>query len=269
MKWKPYLTVFRIRVLAVLQYRAALLAKLVPPVFVGLVQAMFFTAFFRGSSADQPLTLAQTITYCWLIQMLVGVQPWSGDPEVLQIIRNGNIAYELCRPVDLYFQWFSRLAAHRLVPLLLSSVPLAVVGRFLVPTPYRMAAPASAAACAAFLLALAGVVMMSSALSNLLGILTVWTVSGEGLYYLAPMLFTVLSGAIVPLPLWPPKLQWLLNLLPFRALIDTPAQVYLGLISPARTLPLVGGQLIWTVAFVLVGRHLLGKAIKSVVVQGG
>jgi ABC-2 type transport system permease protein len=83
------------------------------------------------------------------------------------------------------------------------------------------------------------------------------------------MLFTLLSGAIVPLPLWPRSWQWLLHFLPFRALIDTPAQIYLGLISPARTLPLVGVQLIWTVAFVLAGRWLLGKAIKAVVVQGG
>lgn len=266
---KAYATVFRVRILVLLQYRAAALARLGPPLFMGLVQVMFFTAFFAGSRGEQPMTLAQTITYCWLVQMLVGIQPWSGDPDVLEIIRSGNIAYELCRPIDLYGHWFSRMAARRLVPLLTSSVPLALVARFLVPERFRLALPPSVGSGLAFLLALGGVVLMSSALSNLLGIITVWTVSGEGIYYLAPVIFMVLSGAAVPLPFFPAPLQGLLSFLPFRALMDTPAQVYLGLVAPGRAVLLVGSQLLWTAGFVVVGRLLLARALKSVVVQGG
>jgi len=266
---KGYLTVFRIRVLALLQYRLAALARLAPPLFVGFVRAAFFTAFFAGAAGEQPLTLAQTVTYCWVNQALVGIQPWSGDPEVLQIIRNGNIAYELCRPLDLYGHWFSRLTAHRLVPLATGSIPLAAIALFLLPDGYRMGAPASPASALAFLLSLAGAVLMSSALSNILGIITVWTVSGEGLYYLAPVIFSVLCGAIVPLPLFPASLQGLVNFLPFRALMDTPAQIYLGLIPPARAGLLLAPQLLWTAAFILIGRLLLTRALKSVIIQGG
>jgi ABC-2 type transport system permease protein len=266
---QAYLSIFRIRVLAVLQYRLAALAKLGPPIFVGLVQTMFFTAFFAGQPDGHPMTVAQTITYCWMIQLLVGIQPWSGDPEALQAIRTGNVAYELCRPLDLYWHWFSRSAAQRLVPLATSTVPLAVVVLLLIPGRWRMGPPASPASFLAFLLALAGVVLMSAALSVILSIITVWTISGEGIYYLAPVVFTVLSGAVVPLPLFPAGLQRLLAFLPFRALIDTPAQVYLGLVPPARVLALLGPQLLWALAFVLTGRLLLARALKSIIIQGG
>lgn len=266
---KVYLMIFRIRVLAALQYRLAAAARLAPPLFVGLVQAIIFTAFFRGTTADHPMSLDQTITYVWVVQMLVPVQPWSGDPEAMQSIRTGNVAYELCRPMDLYGQWFSRLAAHRLVPLATGSVPLALIAAFLMPDGYRLGPPASAAAALAFLLALAGVVLMSSALSNIMSIITIWTVSGEGVYYTAPVVFQVLSGAIVPLPLLPAGLQGLVNFLPFRALLDTPAQIYLGLIPPVQAVPVVATQLLWTAAFVLAGRLLLGRAIKAIIIQGG
>lgn len=264
-----YLTVFRSRVLALLQYRAAALAKLAPPLFVGLVQAQFFTAFFRGSGDGQPMTLAQTITYCWCNQLLVATQPWSGDPQAMQIIRTGNIAYELCRPLDLYTHWFSRVTAQRLVPLALSSVPLGIVALFLLPEAWRMGPPASAASLLAFLLSLVGVVLMSAALSNIMSILTVWTISAEGIYFLAPVVFQVLSGAIVPLPLFPDRLQQLLSFLPFRALMDTPARIYLGLIPPAGAVTVVATQLLWTAGFVLLGRLLLGRALRTAVIQGG
>lgn len=266
---KPYLTVFRIKALTTLQYRLAALAKLAPPLFVGLVQVMFFTAFYRSSAARQPLTLPQTITYCWIIQLLVGIQPWSGDSEVLQLIRSGNIACELCRPLDLYGQWFSRLVAQRLVPLVLGSLPLAVVALFILPARYRMAAPASPASALAFVAAALGAVLMSSALSNILGIMTIWTVNGEGLYFLLPALFMVMSGANVPLPLFPPALGRLVGALPFRALIDTPAQIYLGTIPPAQAFLTLGSQLLWTAAIVVFGRALLARALRSIVIQGG
>lgn len=265
---KPYLVVFRVRALASLQYRMAALARLAPPLFVGIVQAMFYTAFFAGAGGKQPITLGETITYVWIVQLLVGVQPWSGDPEVLEIIRSGRIAYELCRPLDLYAHWFTRLAARRLVPLLLTSLPLAVIA-LLLPDSLGMGLPASPAAALGFLLSLGGVVLLSAALSNLLGILTIWTVGGEGVYYLGPVIFLVLSGAAAPLPLFPDGVQPLLEALPFRGLLDTPARIYLGLAAPERALLLVGNQLIWTAGIALFGRWLLSRALKSVVIQGG
>jgi ABC-2 type transport system permease protein len=266
---KAYLSVFRLKTMALMQYRTAAAAKLAPPLFVGLVMAQVYRAFYAGTSAAQPLSLAQTITYCWIVQLLVHIQPWSGDPEVLRLIRDGNIAYELCRPLDLCGQWFSRLAARRLVPLALDSIPLALIALFLIPTPYRMGRPASVCAALAFVLAVIGAVLMSSALSNILGILTIWTISGEGLYFLMPVFFMILSGANVPLPLFPPALRALVEILPFRALIDTPAQAYLGLIAPTELVRLLATQLAWTLGFVLLGRFLLARALRSVVIQGG
>ncbi|MDF2626949.1 MAG: transporter permease [Symbiobacteriaceae bacterium] len=266
---RPYLTLFRIQLLALLQYRAAALAKLGPPLFVGLVQVMFFTAFYRGRSAGLPMSLSQTITYCWIVQLLVSIQPWTGDPEVLRVIRTGQIAYELCRPMDLYFHWFSRLAARRLVPLVTSSIPLGLIAAFLTPAEYRLGGPASVGAAVACGVALVGAVLMSAALSNILGIITVWTISGEGIYFLAPVIFVVLSGAAVPLPLFPRALQGVIQFLPFRGLLDTPAQAYLGLAAPGQVALLVGIQLLWTVGFVLVGRLLLARALRSATIQGG
>jgi ABC-2 type transport system permease protein len=79
----------------------------------------------------------------------------------------------------------------------------------------------------------------------------------------------LLSGALVPLPLLPEWIQPLAAALPFRGLLDTPFRLYLGHLPPAEALLAVAHQLAWTVALVLLGRWLLARALRRVVVQGG
>ena len=65
-KWRPYLTVFRLRALQETQYRAAALGGLVTQVFFGLVYIFLYTVLYAGSD---PQALADTITYVWIQQM--------------------------------------------------------------------------------------------------------------------------------------------------------------------------------------------------------
>ncbi|MDQ3779531.1 MAG: ABC-2 family transporter protein, partial [Chloroflexota bacterium] len=74
------------------------------------------------------------------------------------------------------------------------------------------------------------------------------------------------SGLLIPLTFFPPALQMLANLLPFRAFVMVPAEVLLGQRSIATALAI---QLFWAVALLLLGQVLLAAAVRRVVVQGG
>jgi ABC-2 type transport system permease protein len=52
------------------------------------------------------------------------MQPWTLDTEIINQVRTGNIAYEFCRPLSLYFTWYCRLFSLRLVPTLLTGIPV-------------------------------------------------------------------------------------------------------------------------------------------------
>ena len=58
-RWRPYMTVLRLRALMETQYRAAALGGLVTQVFFGLVYIFLYTVLFDGSD---PQALRDTIT---------------------------------------------------------------------------------------------------------------------------------------------------------------------------------------------------------------
>ena len=98
-------------------------------------------------------------------------------------------------------------------------------------------------------------------------VLIVWTVSGDGIARWAPQVTYVLSGNVLPIPLFPAWARPVLEALPFRGMVDVPARVYVGdLEHPFQEL---AQQLGWTVALVLLGRFLLARALRRVEIQGG
>jgi len=128
---RAYASLVRMRCLLLLQYRVAALAGIGTQLFFGLVRVMIFDGFFRSSTLTQPMSYADTVTYIWLGQALLGMLPWNGDREVQQLIRTGNVAYELCRPVSLNGLWLSRCFALRTAPTMLRAAPVIVVASFL------------------------------------------------------------------------------------------------------------------------------------------
>lgn len=266
---RPYISLLKLRFALLLQYRAAALAGVSTQFLFGLVRVMIFDGFYASTIALQPMTYAQTVTYIWLGQALLGLLPWNGDPEVQSTIRTGNVAYELCRPLDLYNHWFFRALAQRMAPALLRSVPLLIVAFFILPSEYRMSLPPSPAAAAAFLVSMAGAVLLAGAITNLINISMLWTISGEGAMRLVPAVVLIGSGMIVPLPFFPESVQGVLGLLPFSGLVDTPYRFYLGLHPAGDIWGHLSLQLLWASVLILLGRWVLSQGMKRVVVQGG
>ncbi len=250
---------------ALLQYRAAALAGLGTQVFWGLIRVMIFQAFFRSTTAEQPMEVNDVLTYVWLGQAFLALLPWNQDNDLRTMIRTGGVGYELLRPVDLYGFWYCRALAFRTAPTLLRAVPLiAFAGVFM-----SMDAPASWAAAGAFAASMIGAVLLSSAITTLFSITMMWTISGDGVFALAPGIVGVLSGMLVPIPLFPDWAQTALNILPFRGLVDTPYRFYLGHIPGADLPLLLLHQLAWALAIVLIGRWLLSRGLQRLVIQGG
>ena len=181
------------------------------------------------------------------------------------MVRSGNVVYELLRPVDLYNLWYSRAVAMRTAPALLRAVPMFVVAGLF----FGMKAPASLVCAMVFCFAVAGAVLLSSAFTTLLNVMLFWTISGAGAARLFPAFITLLSGLYIPLPFFPDWLQPLLNVLPFRGIMDVPFRLYLGHLPASQAPSLLLHQLVWTAAIVVVTRLLLSRGLRRAVVQGG
>jgi ABC-2 type transport system permease protein len=269
----PYLAILSARFRMMLQYRAAAIAGIWTQIFFGLVLIMIYEAFYRSSDAPRPMTFTQIAGYVWLGQALFAMLPWNADGDVRAMVRSGAVAYELCRPIDLYNLWYVRALAWRTAPTLLRAAPLLVFATLVLPMlglgEWRLTAPPTFLAALSFVAAIIGALALGCAITALINISLMWTLSGEGVIVIIATAVSFLSGMIIPLPLFPDWAQPILRNLPFAGLVDFPFRVYTGNIAAGEIVGVLARQILWTAALIVLGRRLLARGMRRVVIQGG
>jgi ABC-2 type transport system permease protein len=218
------------------------------------------------------MSFAQVVSYVWLGQALLALLPWNADTEIRAMVRSGAVAYEMCRPLDLYSLWFTRALAWRTAPTLLRSLPIAILAVFVLPriglSEWSLQLPDLSTGLA-FVATMACALLLSCAVTTLINITLLWTISADGAYVMLTVLVTMFSGMIIPLPLFPDWAQPILTALPFAGLLDLPYRIYVGNISLNALPTVLLRQALWTCALILFGRWLLGRGLRLIVVQGG
>jgi ABC-2 type transport system permease protein len=267
---RAYLAILSTHFRTLLQYRAAAFAGFITQLFWGLIRIMIFHAFYYPPGAieplaNQPMSFPQVVTYVWLSQATIRLLLWRGDAGIDQMIRSGTVAYELLRPTDLYGLWYMRHLAAVTAPTLLRAVPMFILAGLCL----GLQPPASVAAAGLWLLATGSAVLLAAALGMIASISMLWTLSGRGMAIVMNAGVWILSGMVLPLPLFPDWLQPVLNFLPFRGLMDVPFRLYMGHIAPAGALGAILHQLAWLAVLVVIGRWLLATGKRRLVVQGG
>ncbi|UQZ87506.1 hypothetical protein SK3146_06808 [Paenibacillus konkukensis] len=269
MMMKAYISVFKLRISNGLQYRAAALAGVGTQFFFGSMFIMIFQAFYAHTVQEPPMTLEQVTSYTWLKQAFLAlVILWLRDNELFQLITSGNIAYELCRPSDLYGLWYAKLLAQRLSSALLRCFPILIVVLFL-PAPYGLELPPDFTSFLLFLAVLTAGLLLIAAISMLIYISVFVTMSPAGSLLLFSVFGEFLSGLVIPVPLMPEWMQRIVYLLPFHWTADFPFRVFTGNISAAEAVSGLFSQLLWLAALVALGKITMGRALRRVVVQGG
>lgn len=265
---KTYFAFFKMSFLTRIQYRTAAIAGAATQLVFGIMLVLVMQAFFASSDAPQPMSLSQAITYIWLGQAFLAALPSSLDREITDSVHTGKVAYELTRPIDLYTMWFMRTLAHRTAPALLRSVPQFIITIFLLPKDMRMTLPempAFASWIAAFIFA----VILSTAITNFLQAIVLYTVQADGIMRFLPTLVTFMSGLIVPLKFFPEWAQTFMRYQPFAGIQDLPNQVFCGSLPPESILWIIPLQILWIIVFAIIGRALMHTSIKRISVAGG
>ncbi|MCC7493525.1 MAG: ABC-2 family transporter protein [Fimbriimonadaceae bacterium] len=262
---RPYRAIASARFRLLLQYRAAAWAGIATQLFWGLIRTMVFEAFYRSSRAPQPMSLSETITYIWLGQALLAIVMLGVESEVRDTVRSGAVAYDLCRPVDLYSVLLIRNLAYRGATTALRAGPQLVLAACFL----GLRLPPSPAALLAFGLATVMALLLASAWANLLTALLFFTVAGDGVVRLGTVLPWLLSGIVIPLPLLPDWWQAVAGWQPFAGLADLPFRLWIGHLPPAAVGQVLVFQAAWLLGFVLLGRLLLARGLRRLVVLGG
>lgn len=267
---KAYFNYFKIRVITNLQYRAAALAGVSTQLFFGITYIMLYLALYdSNTNVNTPMDLQSLITYLWLQQAFFAViYPFLKDQDLLNMIKNGNLAYELIRPQSFYLKFYIKMISERLVAAALRCWPIIIIS-LLLPSPYKLGAPASLENFLLFVISLCLSCLLVSALSMIIHIVTLFTVDSRGVINAYSVVAEVFMGVVIPLPFFPDFLLRISKYLPFRFIGDFPYRVYSGSISVIEGRSLLIGSIIWLIVSIIIG-HLISKvALKKAVIQGG
>lgn len=266
---KKYIAFFKLRFTLGLQYRAAAIAGIVTQFVWGFMQIMIYKAFYEADPGSFPMTFSATASYIWLQQAFLALfAAWMMENEIFDSVLNGNIAYELCRPIRIYNMWFSRSVANRISRALLRSLPILFVAAFL-PYPYGLSAPASAAHFFLSLLALVLGLLVTVAFCMLIYGLTFFTISPQGLRIVFTSMVEFFAGAVIPIPFFPEKIQGIMEILPFASMQNAALRIYSGSMTVSEMKQTLLLQVIWLTILTLGGSLLCGYAEQKISVQGG
>lgn len=266
---KPYIKYFKLNLMTGLQYRVAAYAGMATQFFWGFMYLMIFAAFYGNQKAGLDFDFERIVSYIWLQQAFLAlIMTWFRDQELFTLITSGNLAYELCRPMDLYRFWYAKLLAKRLSAATLRFAPILAVA-FLMPAPYRLPLPHSITSFLLFVLSLAIGVLLIVALSMFVYLLTMKTMAGTGSLLLFAIVGDFLSGSVIPIPLMPDPVSAIVEYLPFRFTADFPFRVYSGHISPSEACFGIVLQLLWLVVLTALGSAWMRHQLKRVCIQGG
>jgi len=266
---RAYSALFRIRFTNSLQYRAAAIAGLVTQFAWGFMYVLAFRAFYAGNPDAFPMTFEQTVSYIWMQQAFVAIFfIWMYENSIFESIESGQVAYELVRPMDLYGRWFTMTAANRLARVALRCVPILAVA-FILPASLGMMLPASAAHLGLTLFSMMMSLGVVVSFSMLIYGSAFFTINSLGTRIVVGVAGDFLAGGYIPIPFFPETLRTVVELSPFGAMQNMPLLIYSGYLQEDA---LVRGLLLqgfWLIFLIIIGRMLMQRAMKRVVVQGG
>ena len=267
---RSYTKYFKLRFITNLQYRAAAIAGISTQIFFGLIFAFVYLAFYKSNpNANYPMGWNELITYIWLEQAFYAlIYPFEKDEELLNMIKNGNLAYELIRPQNIFIKFYIKMIAKKVVSSLMRAIPVLTIASLL-PKPLNLSLPTTISSLILFLASLTISCLLISSITVLVHILTMYTIDSKGILSIYSVILEVFSGSTIPIPFFPNWLKKIAYILPFRFISDLPFRVYSGSININQGITNIIEAIICTIVTIIIGNLITKNALKKAVLQGG
>jgi ABC-2 type transport system permease protein len=260
-----YLALVRLSFQRQLTYRTANLAGLVTNAFFGLLRASVLVALFGARQHVAGYSVRDAVTYTGITQGLISYIALWGWWDVTRSIRSGEVATDLSRPVDFFWYWAAQDYGRGMGQLALRGLPILALYALL----YRVSVPTTLWQTLAVIVSLQLALLVSFALRFLTNLSAFWTADATGFVRLGTMVTTFCSGMMMPLAFFPPWAATAMRFTPFAATINTPVEVYLGVVHGSELAVALGLQCAWALALVALSRAVLAAGVRRLVVQGG
>jgi ABC-2 type transport system permease protein len=189
--------------------------------------------------------IVRQMTGSWIVWML----NWE--------IRSGQLSPQLLRPVPLL--WNDAIWTLSAIPLrVIVLTPL--IGALVWWRPELVAFPGWPA-LGLFLVSVLCAWTIHYVFQCIIGMLSFWLDQTDGLFGVWFTLYSLLSGYVAPIEMFPVSLQHVIRYLPFRSMMATPVSILGGFVTPADALPDVAIQIAWVVVMLWIARFVWARGL--------
>ena len=190
--------------------------------------------------------LVRNLTGVWII--------WDLDSD----IRHGEMSFKLLKPLNPIIHYIAQSLSAKPLRLAVLVPMVAAVSWFMPDIRFAVSPPM----LLFFFLSLAGSWAMLFFIQYTNGLLSFWITQSIGINDMWFGVFSLFSGYLIPLDLFPPVLRSALYSLPFRYMMSFPIDIFTGRLQTPDILRGLGLQWIWVLAFYTMYRFVWLRGLK-------
>lgn len=187
------------------------------------------------------------------------------DFAIAKRLRDGSIATEMLKPIDLRINLLASNLGEIFFKLLVNFLPAVLISKIFI----GILPPAGIKSFLGFLLSMVFGFSILWSISTIVQMTSFWIVNVWSVSTIKNVFINVLSGAMLPLWFMPQTLRKVISFTPFETIYYTPINIYLGRLTEAEILVSYAKQLGWFVVLFILGNLMWDAGKKRVFVQGG
>jgi ABC-2 type transport system permease protein len=243
------------------RYRAGLAVGVAANVFFGIIRTALFVALYRQRAVAGGLTLADSLTYVWVIQTVFGVVFVSWIWEFADSVRSGDFVVDLIRPGDVLGRLLALDLGRSVFSLVTRGLPQLLVASLVL----DLRLPTTVTGVAGLAVSFGLCAAVAAELRFLFGSMAFWTPDYRGWWTFLFSIIWLGGGFLVPVEFLPDAARWIAGHSPLAALLTMPVRVATGR-GVAGALAI---QMAWAAAAYLLCRWVMANAERRLVVHGG
>lgn len=190
--------------------------------------------------------LIRNLTGVWII--------WEQDAD----IRYGNLSFRLLKPMNPIFHYIALSWGSKPLRLLIVA-PMVLVGAYAIPGVDFVSDPLKAGLFIVSIIATWGILFLLQYTTGLLGF---WITQATNLHDVWFAVFSLCSGFLIPLELFPPVVRDLLYFTPFPYMLSFPAEIFTDQLEVSQIAGGLAVQWAWVAAFYGLYRFVWSRGLK-------
>lgn len=229
-----------------------------------VVYIFVWQAIYNQTGNAGGFTISQMVTYYILAIAFSSIATWGINEIMAHSIRNGQINKELLNPIT-YFQYYFGINLGELAFAVLIGIATFVLCAIF----WKLAMPVSFLNFILCILVIILGIPITFFIQMIVGTIGFYTNSIWRMQILRKAIIQIFSGIIAPISLFPLWFQNLSEFLPFKELIYTPINIWLGQVSYNEIVFIIAKQILWGIILYIVAKSFFNYAVKNITINGG